>query len=69
VTIVALLAGTLALALGNAAAGRDAHGVGAAVLLGAWCGLLANSAFVDTLHWRHLWVVAALIWVAAAARR
>jgi O-antigen ligase len=69
VTIVGLLAGTLALALGNAVAGRDAHGVGAAVLLGAWCGLLANSAFVDTLHWRHLWVVAALIWVAAGARR
>jgi O-antigen ligase len=69
VTIVAILAGTLALALGNAAAGRDAHGVGAAALLGAWCGLLANSAFVDTLHWRHLWVVAALIWVAAGVRR
>jgi O-antigen ligase len=69
VTIVALLGGTLALALGNAAAGRDAHGVGAAALLGAWCGLLANSAFVDTLHWRHLWVVAALIWVAAVRAR
>ena len=47
-------------------AGRDAHGVGSAAMLGAWCGLLANSAFVDTLHWRHLWLVAALIWVAAA---
>jgi hypothetical protein len=39
------------------------------VLLGAWCGLLANSAFVDTLHWRHLWFVAALIWVAATRVR
>jgi O-antigen ligase len=68
VTLAALLAGTLAVAVGNAVAGRDAHGVGAAALLGAWCGLLANSAFVDTLHWRHLWVVAALIWVAAARR-
>ena len=28
----------------------------------AWVGLLANSLFVDTLHWRHLWLVAALIW-------
>jgi O-antigen ligase len=63
--LVALLGGTLALAIGNAVAGRDAFGVGSAVLLGAWCGLLANSAFVDTLHWRHLWLVAALIWVAA----
>jgi len=64
-TLVALLAGTLVLAARNALAGRDAHGVGSAVLLGAWCGLLANSAFVDTLHWRHLWLVVALIWVAA----
>ena len=69
VALVALLAGTLALAVGNAVAGRDAYGVGSAALLGAWCGLLANSAFVDTLHWRHLWLVAALIWVAAIARR
>jgi hypothetical protein len=63
-TLVALLAGTLLLAVRNALDGRDAHGVGSAVLLGAWCGLLANSAFVDTLHWRHLWLVAALIWCA-----
>jgi O-antigen ligase len=63
-TLVALLAGTLALALRNALVGADAYGVGAAALLGAWCGLLVNGAFVDTLHWRHLWLVAALIWVA-----
>jgi O-antigen ligase len=69
VTLAALLAGTLALAVGNALAGRDAHGVGSAALLGAWCGLLANSAFVDTLHWRHLWLVAALVWVAAVRAR
>jgi O-antigen ligase len=67
--LVALLAGTLALAAGNVAAGRDAFGVGSAVLLAAWCGLLANSLFVDTLHWRHLWFVAALIWVAAVRAR
>ena len=60
-----LLAYTLVLAARNAVAGRDTFGVGSAALLGAWCGLLANSAFVDTLHWRHLWLVAALIWVAA----
>jgi O-antigen ligase len=67
-TLVALLAGTLALAVRNALVGADAHGVGAAALLGAWCGLLVNGAFVDTLHWRHLWLVAALIWVAALRR-
>jgi O-antigen ligase len=69
VVLAGVLAVTLALALGNVAAGRDAYGVGAAALLGAWCGLLANSAFVDTLHWRHLWFVAALIWVASMRAR
>ena len=63
-----MLAGTLVLAGRNVLAGRDAYGVGSAVLFAAWCGLLANSAFVDTLHWRHLWVVAALVWVAARRR-
>jgi O-antigen ligase len=67
-TLAALLAGTFALAVRNALVGADAHGVGAAALLGAWCGLLVNGAFVDTLHWRHLWLVAALIWVAALRR-
>ena len=67
---VALLGATLAIG-GRATwrAGRDTHGIGSAALLAAWCGLLANSAFVDTLHWRHLWVVAALIWAAAMPRR
>ena len=27
---------------------------------------LLNGAFVDTLHWRHLWFVAALIWAGAS---
>jgi hypothetical protein len=26
---------------------------------------VANSFVVDTLHWRHLWFVAALVWVGA----
>jgi O-antigen ligase len=67
--LVLLLGGTLLIAARNAVAGRDAHGVGSAALLGAWCGLLANSAFVDTLHWRHLWLLAALVWVASRARQ
>ncbi len=67
--LVALLGGTLFLAARNAVRGRDAYGVGSAALLGAWCGVLANSAFVDTLHWRHLWLLAALIWVAATRPR
>jgi O-antigen ligase len=60
-----VLAGyTLFLAVRNVVRGWDTYGIGSAALLGAWCGLLINSAVVDTLHWRHLWVVAALIWVA-----
>jgi O-antigen ligase len=62
VTILALIVTTLIFAARNAVIGRDTYGIGSAALLGAWCGLVANSAFVDTLHWRHLWLVAALIW-------
>jgi hypothetical protein len=60
--LTALLGGTLALAAANVAAGRSTYGIGSAALLAVWCGLLANSFFVDTLHWRHLWLVAGLIW-------
>jgi O-antigen ligase len=63
--LAGLVLGTLALAVGNATAGRSTYGIGSAALLAAWCGLLANSFFIDTLHWRHLWLVAALIWAGA----
>jgi O-antigen ligase len=62
VLMLALVLATLAAAGRNAIDGRDTYGIGSAALLGAWCGILANSLFVDTLHWRHLWFVAALIW-------
>jgi O-antigen ligase len=69
---VLLLLGLLVLTLGfaarNVALGVDTYGIGSAALLAAWCGLLANSFFVDTLHWRHLWLVAALIWAGTAFR-
>jgi O-antigen ligase len=65
---LALLVFTLGAALANAAAGRDTYGIGSAALLGAWCGILVNSFVIDTLHWRHLWVVAALIWAGWARR-
>jgi hypothetical protein len=67
--LVALMTFTLVAALGNAVAGRSTYGIGSAALLGAWCGLLVNSFVIDTLHWRHLWVVAALIWVGWARRQ
>ena len=63
--MLSILFGTLILALRNALLGRDAWGIGSATLLGAWIGLLVNSAVVDTAHWRILWFVAALIWAAS----
>ena len=65
VVLGALLFGTLGFAAANAARGRDSYGISSAALLAAWCGAVVNSAFVDTLHWRHFWLVAALIWVGA----
>jgi O-antigen ligase len=66
---VALVITTLAIAGRNAVLGRNTHGIGSAALFGSWLGLAASSFFVDTLHWRHLWLVAALIWVGALAVR
>jgi O-antigen ligase len=62
IVVLGLLGLTLAFAVRNAARGRSTYGIGSAALLAAWCGLLVSSAFVDTFHWRHLWLVAALIW-------
>jgi O-antigen ligase len=68
IVLTALLYGTMLLALRNAVRGWDTHGIGSATLLACWCGVLANSAFVDTLHWRHLWLMAGLIWAAGMAQ-
>jgi O-Antigen ligase len=66
VVLAALFLGTLLMALRNAVRGWDTQGIGSTALLAAWSGILANSVFVDTLHWRHLWLVAGLIWAAGA---
>jgi O-antigen ligase len=66
--VLALVLLTLGFAARNAASGVDCYGIGSAALFAAWCGLLANSLFVDTLHWRHLWLIGALIWAATALR-
>lgn len=66
VLVAALLLATLVYALRNAARGVDTYGVGSATLLGAWVGFVGSGFVIDTLHWRHLWVVAALIWAGAA---
>jgi O-antigen ligase len=64
-TVLALVLVTLVLAARNAVLGRDTYGIGSAALLGIWVGIVVNSFVVDTLHWRHLWVVAAMVWAGA----
>jgi O-antigen ligase len=60
--LAALLLATLGVAVQNVMRGRGTAGLSSIALLAVWCGLLANSFFVDTLHWRHLWILAGLIW-------
>src|SRR5215211_3831074 len=66
--VLGLMLLTLGFAARNAGGGFDTYGIGSAALFAAWSGLLVNSFFVDTLHWRHLWLVAALIWAATTLR-
>jgi hypothetical protein len=60
--LVLILGSTLLKAFTAARRDVDLHGVGSAALLGCWLGMIGNSFVVDTFHWRHLWMVAALIW-------
>ena len=69
VTLVLLMLVTLHWAAQNAVRGRNPFGIGSAALLGAWAGLLANGFFIDTIHWRHLWLFAGLIWAGRSAER
>jgi O-antigen ligase len=66
--VVLLFAATLVFACGNVVRGQSTFGISSVALLGLWVGLIVNSFFVDTLHWRHLWLVAGLIWAAAAVK-
>jgi O-antigen ligase len=68
VTIGSVLVVTLILALRNVVRGVDTFGLGSATLLAVWSALLVSGFVIDTLHWRHLWVTAALIWSGAARR-
>jgi len=67
--LLALLIGTLIVAGRNVVLGRSTAGLSSTALLAAWVGLLANSVFVDTLHWRHLWILAGLIWAGSLIPR
>ncbi|MDX6565362.1 MAG: hypothetical protein QOE10_1024 [Gaiellales bacterium] len=66
--LIALFAATLLCALDMCFRDGDVHGIGSAALLGIWAGHLLNSGVVDTLHWRHAWIVAALIWLGSVTR-
>ena len=68
--VVVLLGGTLLVAANNVIMGRDTAGIGSIGLLAIWCGTLANSVFIDTLHWRHVFVFAGpdLVGLARGAR-
>jgi O-antigen ligase len=67
VLVIVLFAGTLLVAINNVLWGKDTAGIGSLGLLAIWCGTLANSVFIDTLHWRHLFVFAGLIWSGSLA--
>jgi len=69
IVFTAFAVSTLAAAVANAVAGRETYGIGSAALLGALCGILANSIVIDTLHWRHFWIVVALVWAGWARSR
>jgi O-antigen ligase len=68
VTMLGIVLATLVFAVRNATLGRETYGIGSAPLLGAWAGLLLSGFVIDTAHWRHLWLVAALIWAGAMRR-
>lgn len=61
-----LVLATLIYAVRAAARTTNFHGIGTASLLAAWSGIVIHSFFVDSLTWRHAWLVAALIWATAA---
>jgi O-antigen ligase len=67
IVVVVLFLGTLLAAARNVVFGRDTAGIGSIGLLAVWCGMLANSFFLDTVHWRHLWLFAGLIWAGSLA--
>lgn len=64
-----IVVGTLLAAIGLAYRDADVYGIGSAALLGAWLGTSLNGFFVDTSHWRHMWMLAALIWLGTARER
>lgn len=45
------------------------YGLSAKVMVSCLAGLLFNGFVIDTIHWRHFWVIVGLAWVVAVAQR
>jgi hypothetical protein len=43
------------------------HGLSAKVLTASLTGLIVNSVVVDTIHWRHFWLILGISWVVSTA--
>lgn len=69
VTLIALMFLTLVIAARNAIFGRHTYGIGSGALLAGWTAIVFASFVIDTVHWRHLWLVAGLIWAGSLRPR
>jgi hypothetical protein len=65
-TLLWLIVGSVWRSLSAVFSRDSALGPYSAAIAASLLGLLANSAFVDTLHWRHFWLLLALPWTAGA---
>jgi hypothetical protein len=63
--ILTLLIGTCSQALQEI---TRPYGLSAKVVAACLAGLVLNSAVIDTIHWRHFWLVLALAWVIITQR-
>lgn len=69
VTLIALMILTLLIAARNAIFGRHTYGIGSGALFASWFAIVFASFVIDTVHWRHLWLVAGLIWAGSLRPR
>lgn len=69
VTLIALMILTLLIAARNAVFGRHTYGIGSGALLASWTAIVFASFVIDTVHWRHLWLVAGLVWAGSLRPR
>lgn len=62
--LVTLLATLVVPTLRHRRAAVQVHGLSGSVLVAVALGQLVNGFLIDTLHWRHFWLVLGLLWVA-----